>query len=118
MALGVFIGVSPLWGFHTIGVLFLAVLLRLNKAIAYAFSNVSIPPMIPFLVYGSLKMGEVFTGTPTPSFSEMTFEVETLKNNLTQYLVGSFILASLSAVIFGLLGYLILTFFSTFRNKK
>ncbi|MFT3793705.1 DUF2062 domain-containing protein [Flavobacterium sp.] len=118
IALGVFIGVSPLWGFHTIGVLFLAVLFRLNKVIAYAFSNVSIPPMIPFLVYGSLKMGEVFTGTATPAFSEMTFDFESLKNNLTQYLIGSFILASLSAVIFGLAGYLILTFFSTFRHKK
>jgi glycosyltransferase involved in cell wall biosynthesis len=55
IALGVFIGISPFWGFQTILVLFLAVLLKLNKAIAFAFSNISFPPFIPFIVYGSLK---------------------------------------------------------------
>jgi hypothetical protein len=51
IALGVLIGFSPLWGFHTIVVLFLAVVLKLNKAIAFAFSNVSVAPLIPFIIY-------------------------------------------------------------------
>ncbi|PJJ07532.1 glycosyltransferase involved in cell wall biosynthesis [Flavobacterium sp. 1] len=60
IALGVFIGICPFWGFQTILVLFLAVLLKLNKVIAFAFSNISFPPFIPFIIYGSLKLGSYF----------------------------------------------------------
>lgn len=118
IALGVFIGISPIWGFHTVTVLFLAVLLRLNKAIAFTFSNVSIPPMIPFIVYGSLYIGSYVTGSHAVLPSIGDFSIGALQDNIAQYLIGSIILAALSAVIFGLSGYLILTFFSTFRNKK
>jgi glycosyltransferase involved in cell wall biosynthesis len=118
IALGVFIGICPFWGFQTVLVLFLAVLLKLNKAIAFAFSNVSIPPMIPFIVYGSLQIGGILTGTKASSLPDDSFSLAYIQNNLTQYLIGSFILASLSALIFGLAGYLLLTFFSTFRDKK
>lgn len=115
IALGVFIGIIPLWGLQTVTVLFLAVLLRLNKAIAFAFSNVSIPPMIPVIVYLSLKTGALVTGQTVVIPTEISWHA--LQNNLAQYLVGSFILASLSALFFGVSGYLLLTFFSTFRNK-
>ncbi|UWX56673.1 DUF2062 domain-containing protein [Maribacter litopenaei] len=57
IALGVFIGLSPFWGLHTILVLSLAILLKLNKPIAFAFSNVSLPPFIPFIVLASLQIG-------------------------------------------------------------
>src|SRR5690606_15969568 len=53
VALGVFIGLSPFWGFQTLIVLFLAFVFRLNKLISFAFSNVSIPPLIPFIIYAS-----------------------------------------------------------------
>ena len=116
IALGVFIGISPLWGLHTVLVLFLAVLFRLNKSIAWGFSNVSIPPMIPLLVYGSLKIGGLFTGQQTVMPDAFTWAA--LQENLLQYLIGSFVLATIAAVIFGTAGYLLLTFFSTFRHKK
>lgn len=118
IALGVFIGLTPLWGFHTILVLFLAVLLRLNKVIAWAFTNISFPPFIPFIIYGSLQLGGIFVHSETPLFLDSSLSWDDVKNNFFQYLIGSFILASLSAVLFGLSGYLILTFFSTFKNKK
>lgn len=118
IALGVFIGISPFWGFQTVIVLFLAVLFKLNKAISFAFSNISFPPLIPFIIYGSLKIGSVFVSNQTPLLLTSALTFEDVKNNITQYLIGSFILASLSAVIFGLSGYLLLTLFSTFRNKK
>ncbi|HMI08442.1 MAG TPA: DUF2062 domain-containing protein [Flavobacterium sp.] len=118
IALGVFIGICPFWGFQTIIVLFLAALFRLNKAISFLFSNVSFPPLIPFVIYGSLKLGGLFVHSKTTFLFDSSITFEAVKNNIFQYLVGSFILASLSAVIFGLFGYLILTFFSTFKNKK
>jgi len=118
IALGVFVGISPFWGFQTVIVLFSAVLFRLNKAISFAFSNISFPPLIPFVIYGSLKIGGLFIQSDVPLVLNTSITFEDLKNNIAQYLAGSFILASLSAVIFGLSGYLILTFFSTFKAKK
>jgi len=118
IALGVFVGISPFWGFQTVIVLFSAVLFRLNKAISFAFSNISFPPLIPFVIYGSLKIGGLFIQSDVPLVLNTSINFEDLKNNIAQYLAGSFILASLSAVIFGLSGYLILTFFSTFKAKK
>src|SRR5699024_3036539 len=77
IALGVLIGLSPLWGFHTVIVLFLAILFNLNKVIAFAFSNVSLPPFIPFIIFSGLKIGSWVLGEHfVLSFSEMDPSVE------------------------------------------
>lgn len=115
IALGVFIGLSPLWGFHTLIVIFLAVFLGLNKVIAFAFSNVSLPPFIPFILYASLKMGQYVLGIEySYSMEEITENFEVMKH-LKTYIIGSFSLAILVSVIFGFLGYII---FSIFNRKQ
>jgi hypothetical protein len=48
--------------------------------------------------------------------TSMTFS--DIQNNIHQYLVGSFILAIIMSIIFGLSGYFALTLFSTFKIKK
>ena len=112
IALGVFIGLSPLWGFHTIIVLFLAVLLNLNKVIAFAFSNVSIPPFIPFVLYASTLMGNFVLGEHMEySLSDFTQNFEFYKNIKT-YIIGSFSLAFVASICFGLLGYVIFKVFN------
>jgi glycosyltransferase involved in cell wall biosynthesis len=50
IALGIFIGISPFWGLHTILVFFLAMSFKLNKVISFAFSNISFPPFIPLFM--------------------------------------------------------------------
>jgi glycosyltransferase involved in cell wall biosynthesis len=118
IALGVFIGISPFWGFQTILVLFLAVLLKLNKAIAFAFSNVSFPPFIPFIIYASLKIGSYFITSDKPLLLNMDMTLADIQKNITQYLVGSFILATFMAILFGLTSYLLLTLVDNLKNKK
>lgn len=118
IALGVFIGISPFWGLQTIIVLFLAVLFNLNKAISFAFSNVSFPPFIPFIIYGSLKIGGIFIQSTKPLIFDSSMTFSDVQVNIGQYLVGSFILATIMSILFGLSGYILLTIFSTFRNKK
>lgn len=111
VALGVFIGLSPFWGFQTLIVLFLAFGLRLNKFIAFAFSNVSIPPLIPLIIYASLKIGSFLLGKPPlPPFEWDAFDSykEFVSQHLSEYIVGSFTLATVSAVLFGLGSYLLL----------
>ncbi|MBC3757212.1 DUF2062 domain-containing protein [Hyunsoonleella sp. SJ7] len=115
IALGVFIGLSPFWGFHTVIVIFLAIFLRLNKVIAFAFSNVSLPPFIPFVLYASAKMGQFIMGVDYNYTLEMFQNDFEITEHLKTYIVGSFTLASFSALICGTLGFLILSVFH--RNR-
>lgn len=111
VALGVFIGIAPLWGFQTVTVLFLAYILRLNKLIAFAFSNISIPPMIPLIIYVSMTIGNFFLGKPKMppvQWDAFSSYKEYIAQNLAEYLVGSIILASVAAMVFGLGSYFLL----------
>jgi len=116
IALGVFIGISPFWGFQTVLALFLATVFKLNKAIAYIFSNVSIPPMIPFVVAASLWIGGLFYDTGAPLFPELPITFEKLRSHFGQYLIGSLTLAAISSVVAGFLSYALLSFFKK-ENK-
>nr|WP_315223885.1 DUF2062 domain-containing protein [uncultured Flavobacterium sp.] len=117
IALGVFIGISPFWGFQTLLLLFFATLLKLNKIIAYMASNVSFPPFIPFLIFGSLKVGSYFVSGTTPLVLDSSLSLEDIQQNATQYIVGSLILATVSALLSGLVTYLLLTFFHKIKHK-
>lgn len=111
VALGTLIGLSPLWGFHTVSVLFLAIVLRLNKLIAFAFSNISLPPLIPFIIYASLKTGGFILGKPEPEpFEWDTFSSyqNFLRHSFAEYLTGSLALGMSCATIFGITSYFIL----------
>jgi len=115
VALGVFIGFSPLWGFHTLIVLTLAVFLKLNKTIAFAFSNVSLPPFIPFIIIASLELGQFILQEPISySLTDLLDNFEVLQH-LKTYIVGSFALATLGAILFGFAAYF---FFGVFKKKK
>ncbi|MBF4464768.1 DUF2062 domain-containing protein [Flavobacterium sp. LC2016-12] len=118
IALGVFIGISPFWGFQTILLFTFAALFKLNKVIAYLSSNVSFPPFIPFVIYGSLKMGSYFVSTDTPLILDSSVTLDDIQKNATQYIVGSLILASVSALFFGLLSYILLTAFTKKHSEK
>ncbi len=114
LALGVFVGIAPLWGFQTLIVMTLAVFLNQNKALAFVGSNISIPPMIPLIIYGSLQVGGVFIPSKTTLLSNNTFTFETISNHLTQYIVGSLLLASLVSLCVGGITYVALLFL---RNR-
>ena len=111
IALGVLIGLSPLWGFQTLIVIFLAVLFKLNKTIAFAFSNVSFPPFIPFVLFISLKIGHWVLGTEFNfTFEEAGTNFEVIKH-LKSYIIGSITLSLIGAFAAGICGYIILNIF-------
>lgn len=114
IALGIFIGVAPFWGFQTVLVLFLAVVLKLNKLIAFTFSNISFPIFIPFIIYASVHLGAfLLNASPAiTTISDIDVNNIDVKSHLSQYLLGSFSLAIILALIFGFGGYLILYIFS------
>ncbi len=108
IALGVFIGIAPFWGFQTVLALGISAALKLNKFIAFAFSNISIPPMIPLIIWASLKMGIwILNSKNKISIESLTSDFNILES-VKEYIVGSFALAFISAIIFGTLGFLLL----------
>jgi len=114
IALGVFVGISPFWGFHTLIVLFMAIVLKLNKAIAFAFSNISLPPFIPFIVYISYKIGQFFIGNDYDYSMEEFSENFEIYKNLETYIIGSLLFATSMSIILGSLSFVIFSF----KTKK
>jgi uncharacterized protein (DUF2062 family) len=72
----------------------LAHLLRLNKAIALLASNISIPPIMPFILYGGLALGHwLFTGQAL-NFSTQQITRTLALQYLGQWCVGSIALGA------------------------
>lgn len=115
VALGVFIGFSPFWGFHTLLTISLAVLFKLNKVLAFVASNVSLPPFIPFIIVASLFLGSPFVHGES-NFLSQEINFDLVKNNLLQYLIGSAILSVTMSVISGIATFLFLNKVSPENN--
>lgn len=119
VALGVFVGILPIWGYQLITAVFLAALFKLNKTIAFTASNISITPMIPLILYSSIYVGGVFMGRSTPPLQlggMVKFEI--IKQYLLQYIVGSVLLAAIAALFLGVLSYIIISAFRGQHKKK
>ncbi len=116
VALGVFIGLSPFWGFQTALAIFLAIFFKLNKLISFAFSNVSLPPLIPFIVYGGCKTGNFLIGKGDLNLQWDDFESykDMAGQNIKEYILGSFTLAFIGSLLAGIISYL---FLNVRKNK-
>jgi len=106
VALGVFFGIAPFWGFQLILALLAASYFKVNRILAGAATNVSVPPLIPFIVYTSVKLGGIVLGrSASPAVFIKTGSLQAVKNCALQYLLGSLLLAILCALAAGSLAY-------------
>ena len=106
IAWGVFMGIVPLWGYQLIIAIAGAHLMKLNKGITIIAANISIPPMIPLIIYGSLLLGANVLGTDLLiDFSFDSMSISTANTQLKQYIVGSLSLATLASSVLGLISY-------------
>lgn len=112
VAFGVFMGIIPIWGFQLVTAIFLAIVLRLNKALVIIAANISIPPMIPLIVFLSYRMGAVWMkdGGGDLLFNR-NITYESVKNNFQQYVYGSITLAIVAGVISGIVTLILLNVF-------
>ncbi|MFR9650615.1 MAG: DUF2062 domain-containing protein [Rikenellaceae bacterium] len=115
MGLGVAFGILPIWGYQMIAVAAVAHLLGLNKIIALVCSNISIPPMIPFILYGSMYCGATLLGREIV-IDLSTITLERLSQDMVQYILGSCILATLAAFATFIASFAILSLFRTKDN--
>jgi len=105
VALGVLVGVSPLYGLHLALCILLARLLRLNAGLAYLAAHVSLPGIGPFLLLAELETGRRLRGQ-----SYLHVRVEDLKHlgfgqAGLDLLLGSAVIGGLLAALLGGLTY-------------
>jgi glycosyltransferase involved in cell wall biosynthesis len=112
VALGLFIGVIPIWGWQMLATFGLAHLFKLNKFVAVASSNISLPPMLPLIIFLSYMIGGWVMGANISNLDySQGFGIQWIKENLIQYLLGSLILGLMFALFLGPVTYLLLSFF-------
>ena len=109
VAFGIFMGIIPIWGFQLVAAIFLAILFKLNKPLVIVAANISIPPMIPVIIFGSYKMGALWMGSNAMQIDfSNAITLDSIKKNLLQYIYGSITLALVAGIAFGLLTFIVL----------
>lgn len=114
VALGVFMGIAPVWGWQMAIALALAFILRLNKAITLIASNISIPPMIPFILFASYLTGGLILDNPEPLDLGSGITFEFVKDNLIQYILGALVFGLAMGLLAGAFTWSVL---AVFRRK-
>jgi len=103
---GLFMGILPVWGFQMLLAAFFAHLLKINKVIVLVASNISLPPMIPFIVYFGYRTGGLFIKGDSNLLTKESLEMlhqhivsgdfyralEQLGLGFWQYVLGSIVL--------------------------
>lgn len=110
MGWGVFCGIIPIWGYQMIFAGLSAHFMKLNKVVVLVFSNISVPPMIPFILYGSMVTGAWLLNIDNV-FSIDTISLETIGFGLWQYLLGSIVFAVISGIVVFLIAFMLMLFF-------
>ena len=109
VAFGIFMGIVPIWGFQLAAAIFLAILCKLNKPLVIVAANISIPPMIPVIIFLSYKVGAFWMGANAMQIDfTNAITLKSIKHNLQQYILGSITLAVAAAFVFGLVTFIFL----------
>ncbi len=84
-------------------------LFRLNKILTIGSSAISLPPLIPFIIYGSYLFGGIILGSGAidPELNSIT-DFRDVTEGMLQFVTGSLILALIVSSVAGLITYLIL----------
>ena len=116
--LGIFCGILPIWGWQLAVAIFLAYLFKMNKPIVITTANISIPPMIPFVLYFSYKTGGIILGDGSTAVKlSRHIDFEVVMTNVYQYVIGSLVFGALLALFLGGITFLMLSFFRRTRRS-
>ena len=103
VGVGLFFGIAPLWGLQLLASLWVAHRLGLNKVVAGVASNISIPPMIPFIFYAALSLGHRLLKGKWFEFADRSMTrsewLDVAKAHAWEWAVGSLALAIIVSVL-------------------
>ncbi|MBN2275247.1 MAG: DUF2062 domain-containing protein [Bacteroidales bacterium] len=108
ITLGIFMGIVPIWGFQLITALALAHVFKLSKFVVSVAANISIPPMIPFILYASYVTGGIVLDTGSRIKFTSDLSIKSFENSLLQYVVGSIVFACILAIMAGFISFIVL----------
>lgn len=114
---GIFMGIFPIWGYQLLVGISLAHLMKLNKALFIVAANISIPPLIPVIIYLSYELGSQFIAEPTELNFDKGITLQFIHENFVQYLVGAVALSFTGGILAFILTYVSI-FLSRFKRSK
>ena len=115
LGFGCFMGIVPVWGLQLLIGIPLAILFKMNKVLFIAAANVSVPPMIPFIIYASFLTGQMVVKGSINDDQMWSMSIWNIQDNVQQYLIGSVILAGLMFIAVFTISFIIL---KLFRKEK
>jgi uncharacterized protein (DUF2062 family)/SAM-dependent methyltransferase len=109
VALGLAVGIIPVYGIQAIAAVTLASALRLNRALALAATFINNPMLQPFLVLGAVELGHLVLHGHWMALSPAGFAAGDLKDHLAAFILGSLLLAAVLAPAGGAATYVALS---------
>ncbi|MBI5194709.1 MAG: DUF2062 domain-containing protein [Nitrospirae bacterium] len=104
-SIGIFMGISPFLGLHTVGAIFLAWVFRLNKLVAFAgvamLNPWTLVPVYSLCLWVGAKLTGVKQIIPDIDWADLTILtfMEKLGYLVVPFIVGTLIIAVISALI-------------------
>jgi len=113
IAFGVFMGIFPVWGFQLIIGFAVCHLFKLNKALFVVAANISIPPLLPFILFFSHYTGGLILQRQSDFEFSSGFSFQSIHQEMFQYYVGAsvfsivagFVALTISYVAFKIVSY-------------
>jgi uncharacterized protein (DUF2062 family) len=103
----------PIWGFQLIVALFFAAIFKLNKPLVIISSHISIPPMIPVVIFLSYKSGKYWMGDKNVDIAfSRHISFSSIGQHMEQYIYGSITLALVAGLSAALITFILLKLFS------
>lgn len=99
VGVGLFYGIVPIWGFQFALAILTAVYFKLNKVIVGLSAQISFPPLIPFVLFASIKIGEVVMGEKINLIFNKSLSIHEITKNILVYYVGATVLSVVAAFI-------------------
>lgn len=102
---GVLVGTTPLYGLHFLLVMGICLPLRLDVAIAYVASNVSLPIFAPFINVSEVQIGAWLRTGSFIHFDKADFEARGPFDYARELVLGTLVVSPVSAFVASVLAY-------------
>ena len=105
VAVGLAIGVLPLWGVHWALVLGICLPLKLDAGVAYLAANISLPFIAPFITFAEIEVGARVLHGAWLSLTPDDAKAMNPRTVIAELAVGTPIVAALAASVGGALAW-------------
>jgi predicted LPLAT superfamily acyltransferase/uncharacterized protein (DUF2062 family) len=107
LGVGVAIGCTPFYGLHAVIALGISLVARLNFLAVFVGTQVSLPPLVPFIILSSVRIGLWMKGQPVTSLSSLPRNLHGAEHLFGSWLKGSLILGPAAGIVIGSLFFVI-----------